>query len=96
LSDMHGRDTTIDATLAFDDDGNLLGVTAHYDMNIGAYLTGLALAAGPANFPGITGVYRVGPSAARAYGVYTHIHTLGPYRGAGRPEATYVIERLID
>ncbi|MDH3665914.1 MAG: xanthine dehydrogenase family protein molybdopterin-binding subunit [Paracoccaceae bacterium] len=96
LTDMHGRDTTIDAALGFDDDGNLLGVSAHYDMNIGAYLGGLAVAAGPANFPGITGVYRVGPSAARAYGVYTHIHTLGPYRGAGRPEATYVIERLID
>ena len=96
LTDNHGRDTTIEATLGFDDDGTLLGVTAHYDMNIGAYLGGLAVAAGPANFPGITGVYRVGPSAARAYGVYTNVHTLGPYRGAGRPEATYVIERLMD
>ena len=38
----------------------------------------------------------IGPTAAEAYGVYTHTHTTGPYRGAGRPEATYCIERLLD
>ncbi len=96
LTDNHGRDATIDASLGFDDDGNFLGLAVHFDMNIGAYLDGRNLAAGPANFPGIPGVYRIGPTSARAYGVYTHIHSLGPYRGAGRPEATYAIERLID
>jgi carbon-monoxide dehydrogenase large subunit len=96
LSDDHGRDTTISATMGFDDDGVLLGLTAHFDLNIGAYLSGRSLASGLGNLGGISGVYRIGPTAADAYGVFTNIHTLGPYRGAGRPDATYAIERLLD
>jgi len=96
LSDMHGRDATIDAALGFDDAGNFLGLAVHFDMSIGAYLDGRNLGAGPANYPGIMGVYRIGRSAVRAYGVYTNVHSLGPYRGAGRPETTYTIERLVD
>jgi carbon-monoxide dehydrogenase large subunit len=96
LSDDHGRDTVVGATLGFDNDGVLLGLTAHFDLNIGAYLSGRSMAAGLGNLGGISGVYRIGPTAATAYGVFTNIHTLGPYRGAGRPDATYVIERLLD
>ena len=96
LTDDHGRDTMIDATLGFDDDGKILGLTAHFDLNIGAYLSGRSLAAGLGNLGGISGVYRMGPTAATAYGVYTHVCTLGPYRGAGRPDATFAIERLLD
>jgi carbon-monoxide dehydrogenase large subunit len=96
LTDDHGRDTVIDATLGFDDAGNLLGLVAHFDLNIGAYLSGRSLAAGLGNLGGISGVYRIGPTAASAYGVFTHVHTLGPYRGAGRPDATFAIERLLD
>ncbi|HUS53959.1 MAG TPA: xanthine dehydrogenase family protein molybdopterin-binding subunit [Thermohalobaculum sp.] len=96
LTDDHGRDTVIDATLGFDDDGKILGLTAHFDLNIGAYLSGRSLAAGLGNLGGISGVYRMGPTAATAYGVYTHVCTLGPYRGAGRPDATFAIERLLD
>ncbi len=96
LTDDHGRDTTIAATLGFDDTGNLLGLVAHFDLNLGAYLSQRSLAAGLGNLGGISGVYRIGPTAATAHGVYTHLHTLGPYRGAGRPDATYAIERLID
>jgi carbon-monoxide dehydrogenase large subunit len=96
LTDDHGRDTTIEATLGFDDEGRLLGLVAHFDLNIGAYLSQRTLASGLGNIGGISGVYRIGPTAATAHGVYTNVHTLGPYRGAGRPDATYVIERLID
>jgi carbon-monoxide dehydrogenase large subunit len=96
LTDDHGRDTLIEATLGFDDAGNLLGLTAHFDLNIGAYLSGRSLGAGLGNLGGISGVYRIGPTAATAYGVFTHVHTLGPYRGAGRPDATFAIERLLD
>jgi carbon-monoxide dehydrogenase large subunit len=96
LSDDHGRDTTVGATLGFDDEGNLKGLTAHFDLNIGAYLSARSLASGLGNLGGISGVYRIGPTAATAYGVFTNVHTLGPYRGAGRPDATYVIERLLD
>ena len=71
------------------------GLRAHFDINIGAYLQGRSLG-GLGNLGGISGVYRIGPTAAEAYGVYTHTHTTGPYRGAGRPEATYCIERLMD
>ncbi|HUF86578.1 MAG TPA: xanthine dehydrogenase family protein molybdopterin-binding subunit [Thermohalobaculum sp.] len=96
LTDDHGRDTTVSATLGFDDEGKLLGLTAHFDFNIGAYLAQRTLASGLGNIGGISGVYRLGPTAATAHGVFTNVHTLGPYRGAGRPDATYVIERLID
>ncbi|MEM1159929.1 MAG: xanthine dehydrogenase family protein molybdopterin-binding subunit [Pseudomonadota bacterium] len=95
LTDDHGRDMRFDGTLAFDDDGNLLGLRVHWDINIGAYLQGRSLG-GLGNLGGISGPYRIGPTAADAYGVYTHTHTTGPYRGAGRPEATYCIERLMD
>jgi len=95
LSDDHARDMTVRAVLGFDDAGNLLGLTAHFDVNVGAYLSGRA-AGGLGNLGGISGVYRIGPTAATAQGVFTHTHTTGPYRGAGRPEATYVIERLVD
>ncbi len=95
LVDDHGRDMRFDGELGFDDDGNLLGLHVHWDINIGAYLQGRSLG-GLGNLGGISGVYRIGPTAAEAYGVYTHTHTTGPYRGAGRPEATYCIERLLD
>jgi len=95
LVDDHGRDMRFDGTLGFDDEGNLLGLRVHWDINIGAYLQGRSLG-GLGNLGGISGVYRIGPTAADAYGVYTHTHTTGPYRGAGRPEATYCIERLLD
>ncbi len=95
LSDDHARDIMVRAVLGFDDEGNLKGLTAHFDVNIGAYLSGRSQG-GLGNLGGISGVYRIGPTAATARGVFTHTHTTGPYRGAGRPEATYVIERLVD
>ncbi len=95
LVDDHGRDMRFDATLGFDDEGSLLGLHAHFDINIGAFLQGRSLG-GLGNLGGISGPYKIGPTAAEAYGVYTHTHTTGPYRGAGRPEATYCIERLMD
>jgi carbon-monoxide dehydrogenase large subunit len=48
------------------------------------------------NIGGVAGVYRIGAIAATITGVYTNSMTNAPYRGAGRPEATYTIERLID
>lgn len=95
LVDDHGRDMRFDATLGFDNDGSLLGLHAHFDINIGAFLQGRSLG-GLGNLGGISGPYRIGPTAADAYGVYTNTHTTGPYRGAGRPEATFCIERLMD
>ncbi|MEM7057953.1 MAG: xanthine dehydrogenase family protein molybdopterin-binding subunit [Pseudomonadota bacterium] len=95
LVDDHGRDMRFDGTLAFDDNGALLGLRVHWDINIGAFLQGRSLG-GLGNLGGISGPYRIGPTAADAHGCYTNTHTTGPYRGAGRPEATYCIERLMD
>ena len=82
LVDDHGRDMRFDGELGFDDDGRLLGLRVHFDINIGAYLQGRSLG-GLGNLGGISGVYRIGPTAADAYGVYTHTHTTGPHRGVG-------------
>ena len=95
LADDHGRDIRFDGELGFDADGNLLGLAVTFELDIGAYLQGRSV--GPlGNLGGISGVYRIGPTAGIAHGVYSNTHTTGPYRGAGRPEATFVIERLLD
>lgn len=95
LSDDHGRDVLMTGTLALDADGNFLALKVRSDINIGAYLSGRSLGL-IGNYGGITGVYRIGQTAAEAFGVHTHTQMTAPYRGAGRPEATYIIERLID
>ena len=95
LSDDHGRDVHIDASLALDESGRLLALKAHFDVNIGCYLSGRSLFM-IGNSGGIAGVYRIPSIAGQIRGVFTNIQTSAPYRGAGRPEATYTIERLLD
>lgn len=95
LADDHGRDMGLDARLALDEDGRFLALEVDYTVNVGAYLSGRSLFM-TNNIGGIAGVYRIGAIAATITGVYTNTMTNAPYRGAGRPEATYTIERLID
>jgi len=95
LADDHGRDMDVDATLALDKDGRFLALRAAFTVNVGAYLSGRSLFM-INNIGGIAGVYRIGAIEATVTGVYTNSMTNAPYRGAGRPEATYTIERLID
>jgi carbon-monoxide dehydrogenase large subunit len=95
LADDHGRDMGVEAALALDKDGKFLALTADYTVNVGSYLSGRSLFM-TNNIGGIPGVYRIGAIAASITGVYTNTMTNAPYRGAGRPEATYTIERLID
>ncbi|MFT5509368.1 MAG: carbon-monoxide dehydrogenase large subunit [Hyphomicrobiaceae bacterium] len=95
LSDDHGRDVLMTGELALDADGNFVALRVRSDINIGAYLSGRSLGL-IGNYGGIAGVYRIGQIAAEAFGVHTHTQVTAPYRGAGRPEATYIIERLID
>ncbi|MBN8910100.1 MAG: molybdopterin-dependent oxidoreductase, partial [Rhodospirillales bacterium] len=94
LADDHGRDMGIDSVLALDADGRFLALKADYTVNIGAYLSGRSLFM-VNNIGGVAGVYRIGAIAASITGVYTNTMTNAPYRGAGRPEATYTIERLL-
>ncbi|MGE0698370.1 MAG: xanthine dehydrogenase family protein molybdopterin-binding subunit [Hyphomicrobiaceae bacterium] len=95
LADDHGRDMSLDARLALDGNGRFLALLVDYTVNVGAYLSGRSLFM-TNNIGGIAGVYRIGSIAASITGVYTNTMTNAPYRGAGRPEATYTIERLID
>jgi carbon-monoxide dehydrogenase large subunit len=95
LSDDHGRDVHIDAELALDADGRILALRSRFDVNIGCYLSGRSLFM-IGNSGGIAGVYRIPAIAGQIRGIFTNNQTSAPYRGAGRPEATYTIERLID
>ena len=95
LADDHGRDMGLESVLALDAEGRFLALKVDYTVNVGAYLSGRSLFM-INNIGGIAGVYRIGAIAATITGVYTNTMTNAPYRGAGRPEATYTIERLID
>jgi carbon-monoxide dehydrogenase large subunit len=96
LSDEHGRDNVSSAELALDAEGRFLGLRVALKVDIGAYLT--PRSAGPAtnNVGGLAGVYTTPAIHVESTGVYTNTTPTGPYRGAGRPEATYAIERVID
>src|SRR6185312_13739271 len=95
LADDHGRDISFDAELGLDGDGRFLALKVDFTVNVGCYLSGRSLFL-LNNIGGIAGVYRIGSIEAGITGVFTNTMTNAPYRGAGRPEATYVIERLID
>jgi carbon-monoxide dehydrogenase large subunit len=96
LSDEHGRDNVTSAELAVDAGGRFLGLRVALKVDIGAYLT--PRSAGPAtnNVGGLAGMYTTPAIHIESTGVYTNTTPTGPYRGAGRPEATYAIERVID
>lgn len=95
LSDDHGRDIGIKGELAFDSEGKFLALAINFEVNIGAYLGGRSLFM-VNNIGGIAGVYRFPVIAADITGIFTNTGLNAPYRGAGRPEATYATERLID
>jgi len=97
LAASHGRDQTNEAQLAFDADGKILGLKIDIVGNIGAYGSSpgaiIVVAIGPKV---ITGVYHVPTLDLRARAVLTHTNLVSAYRGAGRPEAIFLIERLMD
>ena len=95
LSDEQARDIIVDAALALDNEGKFLALDVHYDANFGAFLSGRSPSM-IGNAGGLAGVYVLPAIAAEIRGVFTHTMPTAAYRGAGRPEATYVIERLID
>ncbi len=96
LSDTHGRDNVTEAALALDANGRFLALRVATTGGIGAYTS--PLAAGPLsnNLGTLAGVYTLGAAYVRVEGVFTNNTPTAPYRGAGRPEAGYVIERLVD
>lgn len=96
LVDAHGRDNVAEAEMAMDSEGRFLGLRVKLIANLGAY----AHQVGPLiPFVGATmstGVYDIQALDVSILGVYTNTVPLDAYRGAGRPEAAYLIEKLVD
>jgi carbon-monoxide dehydrogenase large subunit len=95
LSDDQGRDCASTVELALDAGGRFLALRVRTDVNAGAYLTPRS-SAPTNNVGGLAGVYRTPAIHVEIRGVFTNTTPTGPYRGAGRPEATCAIERIID
>lgn len=97
LSDAHGRDHLTHASLALDSDGKFLALRVDTDANLGAAISNYG-AAIPTVFYAtmISGVYEIPALAIRVRGIMTNTVPTDAYRGAGRPEATYLVERLAD
>ncbi|WP_296643239.1 xanthine dehydrogenase family protein molybdopterin-binding subunit [Roseinatronobacter sp.] len=96
LSDFHARDNFTHVELALDKAGTFLGLRVRTKANLGAYL-GFNTPHSPTNnLGGLSGVYTTPAIHAEVLGVFTNTQPTAPYRGAGRPEATYAIERVID
>ncbi len=95
LTDEQAREMRISASLGLDKDGRFIALKLRWNVNLGAYVSGRS-GWGVGNIGGIAGVYVIPLIAAEVCGVVTHTVPTAAYRGAGRPEATYAIERLID
>ncbi len=95
LSDAQGRDNVTDAELALDADGTFLALRVRTVANLGAGLQ-TATPAFIGNLGSLAGVYRTPAIHADVTAVFTNTNPVRPYRGNGRPEAAYVIERMVD
>ena len=96
VTDEHGRDNVSRVELALDAKGAFLALRVAITLNVGAYLTPRSAGPGTNNIGGVAGVYTTPAIHHQTTGVFTNTTPTGPYRGAGRPEATYAIERVID
>ena len=97
LSSAHGRDIETAAELALDATGKILGLRVHSNANVGAYATGSGVAIQLLVGPWVqTSVYDIKPVDFHFKGVLTNTAPTGAYRGAGRPEAIFIMERLMD
>ena len=97
LADTAGRDGVLEAELALDASGRFLTLRMRTRVGLGAYVTAFAAVFGTSNTKNcLSSVYRIPAIAIDVTLAFTSAAPLGPYRGAGRPEALYVIERLID
>lgn len=97
LSDTHGRDGILEGELALDAKGKFLALRVRNLVGIGAYTSQYAAIFATANTKNcLSSVYRIPAITIDVKVVLTNAAPLGPYRGAGRPEAIYLIERLID
>lgn len=97
LTDAHGRDHVTKAELALDADGKFLALRVHTIANMGAYLSWFATSVPTFLYATLlAGQYTTPAIYAEVKAVFTNTAPVDAYRGAGRPEATYVIERLVE
>jgi carbon-monoxide dehydrogenase large subunit len=96
-SDEHARDNIAEATLALDANGKFVGLRVDTLCNVGAYISAERnLLSTFSNVSTLAGVYTIPAAYTHVNIAFSNSNPTAPYRGAGRPEATYVIERLID
>jgi carbon-monoxide dehydrogenase large subunit len=97
LADNQGRDHVTNAELALDPDGRFLALRVSTCANLGAYVSTFGAAIPSAIYASLlAGVYRTPAIFVESIGVFTNTTPTDAYRGAGRPEACYVLERLAD
>jgi carbon-monoxide dehydrogenase large subunit len=96
LGDNHGRDQLVNAEMALDENGRILGIRMQALHAVGAYVTNAGVVPVLCSLRNIPNVYVVPAMLVASKAIFTHTTPLGPYRGAGRPEAAYVTERLMD
>jgi aerobic carbon-monoxide dehydrogenase large subunit len=97
LADAHGRDHVTHAELAMDASGKIIGLRAHTIAAMGAYLSTFASCVPTYLYATLlSGQYNIPNIYAEVDAVYTNTAPVDAYRGAGRPEATYVVERLVE
>ncbi len=97
LTDAHGRDHLSHAEMAFDADNKILGLRVKTHANFGAYMS-LFSSSVPTYLYAtlLSGQYNIPAIYAEVMGVYTNTTPVDAYRGAGRPEASYLLERLME
>jgi carbon-monoxide dehydrogenase large subunit len=96
LGDGHGRDVQMKGELALDENACILAIRLTNIANMGAYMTHVGPHIPTANLRVTGGVYRLPTVYAQVKGYFTNTSTVTSYRGAGRPEAIYITERLMD
>ncbi|HZA49676.1 MAG TPA: molybdopterin cofactor-binding domain-containing protein, partial [Myxococcaceae bacterium] len=97
LTDAHGRDHHTEAEMALDEGGRILGLRVKTIANLGAYVSVFAPSV-PTYLYGtlLAGAYQTPAIHVEVTGVFTNTTPVDAYRGAGRPEATYLVERMVD
>lgn len=96
MADLHGRDNVSTARMALDKNGKFLALHVDILADMGAYLSEFATIIPWFGASMATGVYDIPAMYAHVYCIYTNSAPTDAYRGAGRPEAAYLLERMVD
>jgi carbon-monoxide dehydrogenase large subunit len=96
ISDCHARDKIVNTELALDKDYNFLALRVHAIANTGAYYSTMSIFPIIRSTSGLAGSYKTPAIHYHATAVFSNSNPMAPYRGSGRPDAGYIIERIID